>query len=156
MKYVVLLRGIGPGNPNMTGAKFKEFLESLGFINVTPVIASGNVVFESENENEKDIEDLIEKELPLRLGYSRAVIVRSEDDLRKLILSDPYKGIKDELPNYLLVTFFKDRRKPLCSILDMGDAGTTKFMAKLDREYRKNITSRTWKTVNRIMKVMEK
>ncbi len=62
MRYVALIRGIGPGNPNMTGPKFKEFFESLGFSNVTTVIASGNVVFETSKKYTKQLEDKIEEE----------------------------------------------------------------------------------------------
>lgn len=156
MKYVALLRGIGPGNPNMTKEKFTEFFQGLGFTNVSVVISSGNIVFESDEKDSAKIENLIEEQLPIKLGYSRAAIVRSHDELVQFIASDPYKGIKDEAPNYLLVTFFKDRRPPLSSVLDMTDANTTKFMAKLDKEYKKAVTSRTWKTIQRIMKVMEK
>jgi len=155
-KYVALLRGIGPGNPNMTSAKFKEFFESLGFTNVKPVISSGNVVFEATTTDEKKLEDKIEKELPKKLEFSRTTIVRSEKDLRKLLARNPYKGVEDKAPNYLLVTFFKDRRPELCSVLNMNSGQTTNFMAKLDKEYGKEISSRTWKTVHRILKAMEK
>lgn len=155
MKYLALLRGIGPGDPNMTGAKFKEFFENLGFENVIPVISSGNIVFESHEKNGTRLEELIEKELPQKLGFSRMAIVRSEAELKNFIARDPYKGIKDESPNYLLVTFFKDKKPELASVLDMNSSKTTNFMAKLDKEHSKNITSRTWKTVHRIIKVME-
>lgn len=156
MKYVALIRGVGPGNPNMTGAKFKEFFEGLGFANVKVVIASGNVVFEPDEANEKALEDKIEKALPKKLGFFRMTIVRSEDNLRKFVASDPFKGFPDEKPNYLLVTFFKDRRVEVPTVLDMNSDKATNFMAKIDREYNKEITTRTWKTVHRILKAMEK
>jgi hypothetical protein len=43
MRYVALLRGIMPTNPNMKGEKLKAVFEGLGFSNVHTVIASGNV-----------------------------------------------------------------------------------------------------------------
>lgn len=156
MKYVALLRGIGPGNPNMHGAKLKELFEGLGFKNVIPVISSGNVVFESGLNNTEVLEKKIEKALPLKLGFNSSTIIRSQDDLRKLIARDPYKGVKDERPNYLLVTFFKDRREELCSVIDLSGKKTPDFMTKLDKEFSKQITSRTWKTVHRILKAMDK
>lgn len=154
-KYVALIRGIGPLNPNMKSAKLKEFFEGLGFENVATVITSGNVVFESESNNEAALEDKIEKEMPKKLGFSRTTIIRSEQDLKKLVAKNPYKGVEDKLPNYLLVTFFKDRKPELCSVLNMDSNKTVNFMAKLEREHGKEITSRTWKTVNRILKKME-
>lgn len=156
MKYVALIRGIGPGNPNMHGDKLKEFFESLGHTNVTPVISSGNVVFESNSSNTHALEEKIEEELPKKLGFSKATIVRSEDDLRKFVATDPFKGVKDEKPNYLIVTFFKDQRPEIATVLDMSSNKTPDFMVKLEKEYGKEITTRTWKTVHRILKVMGK
>lgn len=156
MKYVALLRGIGPGNPNMTSVKFKEFFESLGFDNVSTVISSGNIVFEAGETDEKALEDKIEENLPKKLGFSRITIIRSQNDLKKLSAKNPFKEVLDEKPNYLLVTFFKDRRAELATVVNSDTTKTPDFMAKLDREYNKAITSRTWKTVGRILKAMEK
>ncbi len=156
MKYVALIRGVGPGNPNMSQQKFKEFFESLGFKKVKPIISSGNVVFQSDETDEGEIEDNIQKELPKKLGFSRMTIIRSEDDLRKFVSTNPFKNIKDERPNYLLVTFFKDRRKELVTVLDMNSEKATHFMAEIDKEYKKQVTTRTWKTVHRILNTMEK
>lgn len=153
--YVALIRGVGPGNPNMSGPKFTEFFEGLGFTKVKPVIASGNVVFESKETDEKALEDKIEENLPKKLDFSRMTIVRSEEDLKKLVKSDPFKGVEDKAPNYLLVTFFKDRRKEIATVLNMNTDKSTNFMAKMDRDHKKEVTSRTWKTIHRILKAME-
>lgn len=155
-KYVALLRGIMPMNPNMKSAKLKGFFEDLGFSNVATVIASGNVVFESSSNNSNALEEKIEKELPQKLGFKSTTIIRSEDELKKLVSKNPYKGVKDEKPNYLLVTFFKDRRPELCSVIDLSSSKTPNFMGKIDKEFGKSITSRTWKTVHRILKAMNK
>lgn len=156
MKYVALIRGIGPGNPNMTQAKFKEFFESLGYKNVKPIISSGNVVFETNSNHTALLENRIEEELPKKLGFFRMTIVRSEDDLRMFVATDPFKNIKDERPNYLLATFFKDKRPEIPTVLDMNSEKTTQFMIELDKTYKKEITTRTWKTIHRILNAMEK
>lgn len=155
MKYVALIRGVGPGTPNMHSLPLTKFFEELGFKNVKTVISSGNVVFEnSETDNEK-LEESIEKELPKKLGFFRTTIVRSEEQLKNIIAKDPFKGVKDEKPNYLLVTFFKDGKEELSSVINLDEGKTPDFMTKLEKEYGKEITSRTWKTVNRILKIME-
>lgn len=155
-RYVALIRGIGPGNPNMHGAAFKKFFEDLGFTNVKPVISSGNVVFESESSDQAALEEKIETELPKKLRFSKTTIIRSGEDLKKFVATDPFKGIKDEKPNYLTVTFFKDRKKELATVVDMSGTRTPDFMVKLEKEYGKKVTTRTWKTVHRILKIMEK
>ncbi|MDE1874584.1 MAG: DUF1697 domain-containing protein [Patescibacteria group bacterium] len=153
---VALIRGIGPTNPNMKSDKLKSAFESLGFKNVATVIASGNVVFESTSSDMETLETKIEKGLSKKLSFERAVLVRSRAEIERLVARDPFKGIKDEKPNYLLITFFKDRRRELASVLDMTDGPTeaTSHMARVEREHGKTLTSRTWKTVNRILKKM--
>jgi len=153
--YVALLRGIMPMNPNMKGEKLKAVFESLGFKNVSTVIASGNVVFESPSKDTAALEAKIEKELPKQLGFNSTTIIRSKDELEKLIKRNPFKGVKDEKPNYLVVTFFKDRKKELCTVVDLGSGKTPEFMRDIEKKYGKEITTRTWKTVGRIVKRME-
>ncbi len=153
--YVALLRGIMPMNPNMKGEKLKAVFDSLGFKNVATVIASGNVVFESSSGNTAALEAKIEKALPKQLGFSSATIVRSREELEKLVKKNPFKGVKDEKPNYLIVTFFKDRKKELCTVITLGESTTPDFMRMLEKKHGKQQTTRTWKTVHRILKKME-
>jgi uncharacterized protein (DUF1697 family) len=153
--YVALLRGIMPMNPNMKGEKLKGVFESLGFKNVSTVIASGNVVFDSPSKNTAELEAKIERELPKRLGFKSTTIIRSREDLMRLVRGNPFKGVKDEKPKYLIVTFFKDRKKELCTVLDLGGEKTPDFMRQIEKKHGKEITTRTWKTVARILKRME-
>src|SRR5690242_5400245 len=123
MQYVALLRGIGPTNPNMKGERLKTVFEGLGFAHVHTVIASGNVLFESQ-KSAQALERMIELELPKKLKFSSTTMVRSRTELEKLIKKNPFKGVKDEKPNYLLVTFFKDRRPELSTVINL-DKGKT-------------------------------
>ncbi|HEY9481210.1 MAG TPA: DUF1697 domain-containing protein [Candidatus Paceibacterota bacterium] len=156
--YVALLRGIMPTNPNMKSEKLKVAFESLGFKNVATVIASGNVVFDSSSKNSGALETKIEKTLPEKLGFKSTTIIRSKDELLQLVAKDPFKGVKDEKPNYLVVTFFKDRTPELASVIDISspDGRTPSFMAQIEKKHGKQITTRTWKTVARILKKMER
>jgi len=170
MKYVAFLRGIGPSNPNMRGAKLKEAAESAGFKNVQTLLASGNVIFESNITDQAKIETKLEQTWPKLLGFNSKTIVRSQEQLKALVKVDPYKGAEhSNRKTYLLVTFFKSPPKPepkdyykvsgvnaQCNVLDNSNLGTTDFMAKLDKQFGKdNITSRTWLTVQRVIKKME-
>lgn len=155
MRYVALIRGIGPGNPNMKGEKLKGAFEALGLKNVHPVIASGNVVFDSSSSNVTALEEKIEKGLEKRLEFKRAVFVRSREELNALVKKNPFKGVKDERPNYLIVTFFKQPRKEVCAVIDMEATDGPSVMRSLDKDHGKAITTRTWKTVHRILAKME-
>ena len=152
--YVALLRGIGPGNPNMHGSKLKKCFEDIGFTNVAPVISSGNVVFDSPSTSASALEKKIEQATRAKLGFDRAAIVRSQAELEKLVKRNPFKGIKDEKPNYLVVTFFKDRRKEVCTALDVSQGPTPDFMRDIEKKHGKALTTRTWKTMHRIVEKM--
>ncbi len=172
MKYVALLRGIGPGNPNMHGSKLKSVLEDLGFSNVAPVISSGNVVFESDSKDIAKLEDVIQQSWPKKLGFNSATIVRSREQLQALVDKNPYGSADHNRQSYLLVTFFKhppDRAitsqpnfytgtgvNALCSTIDTTASKTPDFMSKLERQFGKDITSRTWLTIQRILAKMER
>jgi uncharacterized protein (DUF1697 family) len=155
MRYVALLRGIGPTNPNMKGERLKAVFEGLGFRNVHPVIASGNIVFDAASKNTKALEAKIEKALPAKLGFTSTTIIRSRDEIAALAKKNPFKGVRDEKPNYLLVTFFKDRKLELCTVIKLTEGKTPDFMRDVERRHGKELTSRTWKTVGRILKKME-
>jgi uncharacterized protein (DUF1697 family) len=152
--YVALLRGIMPMNPNMKGEKLREVFESLGFKNVTTVIASGNVVFDSSTKDTSLLEGKIEKALPSQLGFKSTTIVRSREELERFAKKNPFKGTRDEKPNYLVVTFFKNRKDELCTVLNLTDSDTSLFMRNLEKKHGKDITTRTCKTVGRILKKM--
>lgn len=171
MKYVALLRGIGPSNPNMHGAKLRGVLEELGFNNVAPVISSGNVIFESDSTDISKLEEMIQAAWPEKLGFNSTTIIRSQEQLRALVAKDPFNGAVHSRESYLLVTFFKhppeaslisnpnfyseQNINALCSILDTTAAKTPDFMAKLEKQFSKDITSRTWLTIQRILTKME-
>src|SRR5579859_2565484 len=145
MKYVAFIRGIGPGNPDMHSAKLKAFFEGLGFKNVKTVIASGNVIFESDLTKNKLLENIIEKNLPKVLNFNRATIIRSQKYMEELFAKDPFKG-KEDLPNSRLnVTFLKSGGE-IFSVIDPESSGTPEIMRKLEKEHGKEITMRTWKT----------
>ncbi|MFA7419229.1 MAG: DUF1697 domain-containing protein [Melioribacteraceae bacterium] len=177
MKYVALLRGITPLNPNMHNDKLREVFEELGFKNVQTVISSGNVLFESSSKNIKALETSVEKILPKRLGFTSTTIIRSEEELQRLVEQNPFKGIEDTPKSRLNVTFLKNEPKTklnypyhvenktyellgvydraICSVVDLSGSKTPDLMGWLEKQFGKEITTRTWKTVHRILKKME-
>lgn len=173
-KYVALLRGIEPGNPNMHQSKLCEALESLGFSSFRGVISSGNVIFESQITNIKILEAMIEKTWPEQLGFDSTTVVRSQRQLQKLVKANPFGDLVHGSSSYLLVTFFKNPTKvpyelpctapgkpyklvsnldnALFTVTDNTVIKTTGLMSWLEKEFGKEITSRTWLTIHRILK----
>ena len=175
-RYVALLRGIAPMNPNMRNDKLRGVFESLGFENVKTVISSGNVIFDSPSRSVKKLEESIETALPEQLGFTSTTIIRSQGQLQKLVDQDPFKGMEHSQTSSLNVTFLKKKKQSsikfpyqvndrdytllgmyggaICSVIDLTSAKTPDLMAWLEKQFGKEITTRSWKTVERILKAM--
>jgi uncharacterized protein (DUF1697 family) len=164
----------------MTGEKFKSFFEELGFTGVQVVLSSGNIIFESSSTNRDRLSEQIEKALPQKLGFERSVILRSQADLQSIIDSDPFEG-SEQLHNrgtYLLITFFRrplpmpfklphtPEDKPYVILgslenavygsVDLSGNNTPNYMTWLEKQFGKDITSRTPKTIRLILSRMNK
>lgn len=177
MQYVALLRGIGPGNPNMRNDKLREVFEGLGLKNVRTVISSGNVLFETDTTNINGLEKIIEESFPEKLGFNSTTIIRSLKDLELLVESKPFGSLEHSREEYLLVTFLKKPAKTsskfpytppdksytvlrldngaIFTVTDTASVKTPDVMSWLEKQFGKEISSRTWNTVNRILKKFE-
>ena len=174
MKYVALLRGIAPMNPNMQNEKLRGVFEQLGFTDVKSVISSGNIVFTSPRTDVTAIEAEIEQAWPQKLGFTSTTVVRSLDDLKELVAANPFKGLTHSRELSLNVTFLKRpaadgvqlpgiagctvhavRPREMCVAIDLSSVKTPDYMVKAERTFGKEITTRTWKTVERIIKALE-
>jgi len=160
----------------MRNEKLRGVFEDLGFGNVQTVITSGNVLFESAAKDVRALEMLIETALPERLGFTRATIIRSHAQLQRLVDAKPFGDIEDTLKSQLNVTFLKNlsglklkfpcRRqgkdyqlldmhdRALCSVINCTTEKTAELMNWIERQFGKEVTMRTWKTVGRILTKM--
>ncbi|PXX64246.1 uncharacterized protein (DUF1697 family) [Nocardia tenerifensis] len=178
-RYAALLRGIAPSNPNMSNEKLRGVFEGLGFEKVASVLASGNIVFRSEETDVGELEERIQQALNAELGIAGGTIIRSHDELRALLDTDPFPGLTHGRGTYLVATFLKNRTtKPpklpgqpdpltrvvgfdkacaaFLAVIDNSEPGKTPdFMSWLEQTYGKDITTRTWLTVQRVVKKME-
>lgn len=153
-----------PSNPNMRNEKLKSVFESLGFSNVQAVISSGNLIFSlkqggvSTKVTRADISALemkIEQALTKKLGIKSAVFLRSQKELVTITNKDPFKGKEHSTKSYLIVTFLKKKPREIFNTVDLSNSKTPDFMRQAEKEYGKEITTRTWKTVQRMVTKME-
>jgi uncharacterized protein (DUF1697 family) len=167
MRYVALLRGIGPGNPSMRNEKLRGVLEGLGFDDVQSVISSGNVLFEAPRSPAAALEARIEAAWPEQLGFESTTIIRTARQVRDLIDADPFAGLDERPDARFQVTFLKHRLdgelgepddadivtvrdRAVCWVVDPTGARTPQLMAWFERRLGTQITTRTWRTVERI------
>jgi len=103
-RFVAFLRGINVGGHVVVKEKLKEAFISLGFQNVSTYKQSGNIVFEGDFSDPKEVAVKIENKLHVILGYEVVVFVRTFPQLKNIIELDPFKGQISEGSSFL-VTF---------------------------------------------------
>ncbi|WP_349676616.1 DUF1697 domain-containing protein [Clostridium sp. UBA1652] len=176
MNYIALLRGINVGGKNIIKmAQLKAIFEDIGFQNVKTYIQSGNVLFSSD-KSESVLINIIEEKIYTNVGFKVSVILRSEEELNKIIQNCPFseKEILEVQGNssseVLYVAFLK--QEPLEENIDkfsVYETGEDKYkiigrdvyllfhdsirnsklgnnLGKLDN----SATTRNWKTINKI------
>ena len=173
-KYIAFLRGINSGgNQTVRMEVLRKSFENLGFQNVKTILASGNVIFETDTPDEKALEDEIEVVLPGVIGFGSMVIIRSIENIQHLAASHPFVGFTSNPNNKFYVTFLQGTPETkltfpatgkgytivgifdgaICSVVDISRAKTPDLMQVLDKEFGKGNTTRSWNTLERILKV---
>ncbi|HVZ58292.1 MAG TPA: DUF1697 domain-containing protein [Patescibacteria group bacterium] len=175
MKYVALLRGINVGGTaKVSMAELKKMFEDLGFAEIKTLLNSGNVIFEAEEAREEILQREIEQELEKKFGFSIRVLLRSHGELEQLVREDPFQGIAVTKETRLYVTFLSDAHsltkenvqkivrseamitrltlREICSVITITpEKNTTDMMNFLGKLFGKNITTRNWNTIQRLV-----
>jgi len=167
-RYAAFLRGVMPTNAKM--AEVKKAFEAAGFSDVKTVLGSGNVVFTARAASETALQQKIEAALLRRCGTAFLTFVRPVDELRKLLASDPYRGLRIDPTAKRVVTFLlkEPTAKPKLPIeLDgahilavkgrevftvyvRNPKGQPVFMTLLQKTFGREQTTRTWETVQKV------
>lgn len=88
--YIALLRGINVGGHNkIKMADLRAALADAGLQRVQTYIQSGNILFESPKE-ESALREIIERVIEHSFGISLTVVLRTADELERIISSCPF------------------------------------------------------------------
>lgn len=175
IKYVAFLRGINVGgHKSVPMEKLRESFESLGFQNVKTILASGNVIFEAKSTKPHILKNTIEKELEKAFGFEIGVILRTVQDIKNLVDNNPFKNFAITPKTLLYVTFLSEKPQGILSLpyespdktLKIFESssneifsflhktpnrGSTDLMKIIEKEFGKNVTTRNWNTVEKIL-----
>lgn len=88
-RYVAFLRAINVGGHTVKMDQLRKLFEEMGLANVETFIASGNVIFESD-EAEPALERRISDHLHASLGYQAEAFLRSTSELAKIAACQPF------------------------------------------------------------------
>lgn len=167
-RHVAFLRGVMPTNAKMPD--LRRAFEAAGFTNVRTVISSGNVVFDAAGA-EKSLIRKAEAAMDAELGRVFPAFVRRVSDLQALLDADPYERFHLPADAKRIVTFLQAAPATRLSLPiqegTMRMLGTTgrevfsaytpspkapEFMMMIERTLGKNVTTRTWATVQKCVK----
>jgi uncharacterized protein (DUF1697 family) len=94
-RYAALIRGINVGKGNRIAmAELRKALEDTGFSQVSTLLASGNVVFSGEPDQEIPYAERIRHVLQNRFSIDVPVVVKSEGTFKKCV--DEHRAAVDE------------------------------------------------------------
>jgi len=89
-RHIALLRGINVGGKNIIKmTDIKACFEEMGFVNVVTYIQSGNVLFDSNENDSVKLTLQIEKTLSERFNYNSKVVLISQQTLNQIISDAP-------------------------------------------------------------------
>jgi len=172
--YVAFLRGINVGgNKKVPMAALKKAFEKLGYGNVRTVLNSGNVAFEAKDGTAVSAKGL-SATLAKDFGFEIPVLLRTRSQLEKLAQAEPFKGVKLTPETRLYVTFLDGKAKTrlkipyaspdfpfrilkvtpgevLSVVVLSAKGGTIEAMAVLEKEFGKDLTTRNWNTVQKML-----
>ncbi len=177
-KYVAFLRGINvSGHHKLPMADLKAELGKLGFKNVITLLNSGNVIFESETNDNDLLENKISDHLTNRFDFPIPVIIRKAEMISDLISHNPFKDIVITEDIRLYVSFLRQGvtntlglpwstddnsyqilsfiDQTVVSVLDLSITKTTKGMEALEKLFGKDITTRNFNTIKRIAQKLQ-
>lgn len=178
--YVAFLRGINVGgNTLIKMTELKKAFESIGFKNVAPVLASGNVVFQTSEADRAALKRQIETILTKRFKVRVLAILRTASQIQELTKSKPFPNIRLSPQLKLQMTFLAEQTKTkakfptqlstrefrvvqisggeICSVVNLStNARTPELMKLLEKQFGKDITTRTWTTIEKIASILAK
>jgi len=167
MRYAAFLRGVMPTNCKMP--ELKKAFEKAGFTDVRTLLGSGNVIFDAPKTPVPALETKVEAAIQKSLGKSFLTIVRPIEELRALIESDPFKGVKLKPDSKKIVTFLRKPPTGLDLPIEQDNARILKlegnnlftvyaptpkgpvFMTLIEKAAGgKDQTTRTWDTIQKV------
>ena len=171
-RAVALLRGINVGgHRKVPMADLRAVAEELGLEEPRTYVASGNLVFHSDDAPEA-AEDRLEQAIEARFGFAVDVIVRSAEDWARYCASNPFPEESRRAPNLVMLVIGKRppeeealkalraRASPEEKVERRGGAiwiwfGNGAGRSKIGTGPSRGVwTSRNWRTVQKLEEVL--
>lgn len=176
--YIALLRGINVGGHKVIKMdQLKRMFEALGLAKVQTYIQSGNVLFESA-ETAASLRTRIEQEIQTVFSFEVTVVLRTLDELKRVIDASIFQGDQLQEGETLYVALLADkptsegRERLLTFKSEVDDYHMTEdevyiFCRQsirkslfsnnfLEKQLKVSATTRNWNTMNKLIAMGEK
>ena len=149
----------------------KRAFEHAGFSDVKTILGSGNVVFTAPTAKPATLERKAEAAMHAELGRTFTTFVRPVEALREILESDPYRSFELAPESKRVVTFLRpaaeskihlpleeDGARVLVVIGGEAFSAYTRtvngpvFMKLIEKSFGKDQTTRTWETVEKVIR----
>jgi uncharacterized protein (DUF1697 family) len=177
--YISILRGINVSGHRMIKMDvLRQLFTDLGFQNIQTYIQSGNIVFQIKKADQQKLEKKIAKAIAEKFAFDVPVIVKEFDELKKIILDNPFLTDKTKDISHFHVTFLADKPDQVnfnkikegqyqadefhlidkavylyCPNSYSNSKLTNSF---LESKLKITATTRNWKTTNELINIAEK
>lgn len=159
-------------------ADLRQLFEELGYRNSVTILATGNVIFETAEKDAQYTAHCIEQAISQKYNYDTVVVLFTRLQLEELIKTNPFRNVVPSPTKTPHVSFTKKGAGKLpfdlpydapqkgykiiemagdtvCSVLDLSGGTQPNLLITLDRAFKKQVTTRNWKTVERCWQAME-
>ena len=176
---ISMLRGVNLGGHNKVKMDaLRALYESLNCEDARTYVQSGNVIFRTKEKNSASLTKKIQDGIERDFGFRPALILRTAEDLRKVVAANPFAGRRDVEPSKLLVTFLAGDPGPDAKATLRGlnaahpeelhllgrelyiyfpnGAGKTKLpWSSVERLLKTQGTARNWNSVTKMLEIAE-
>lgn len=174
--YISMLRGINVGGQKQVRMEIlRSLYKDLGFTGVKTYVQSGNVIFESAEQNPAILVKQIEAQIEQSFGFTVAVFIRNCGEIQRILATNPFINNKNEDASKLHVSFlYQPSLEPAWSASQSLDTGPDEFAwgesviylycpngygktrlsnSFFEKKLGMPVTTRNWNTVNAIHKM---
>ena len=177
--YIAILRGINVSGQKMIKmAELKKMFEELSFTNVKTYIQSGNIIFDSEPQDDQVLQQLIYDAVLKTFSFTVPIIILESQELKAVQQQNPFLCVRNEDISRLHVTFLDaiPKQELVAQLKEKAQFLPDEWMidgkniylfcpdgygkTKLNNNFFENklkvtATTRNWKTVNELVSMSE-
>lgn len=105
-RFAAFLRGVNLGKRKVLSADLVRCFNEMGFADAKPLLASGNVLFEAEDD--PSLAGRIEAGLHKHFGFPVGTVLRTGDELAAMVAREPFGEVQEDENTKLYVVLMRE------------------------------------------------